>query len=129
MRFEHISLFGFALVLGCIAVQASAAPVLWAPRPGGIVVNGQISQTDDAEALDQLTAPLSAEQMGWTTGLDFQTAFDEDIRQLRAEPKVEDPQENIDAAPDVQDMMPNPLRRPGAPTLRYVPTLRSAPDF
>lgn len=114
-----------------MTAQAVAAPVLWAPRPGGIVVNGSIAKTDDADALDELTAPLSADQMGWTTGFDFQTAFDEDIEQLRAtpDPETEGGDASTDAAPDVQDMVPNPLRRSGAPTLRYVPTLRSAPDF
>lgn len=109
------------------AVEAIAAPVLWAPRPGGIVANGEIAPTDDAETLDQLTAPLSADQMGWTTDLNFRTTFDEDIDELREKNSPE----AADDAPEVQDgIIPNPLARsPGLPTLRYVPTLRSAPEF
>ena len=116
-----------AALLSVLAAEAIAAPVLWAPRPGGIVVNGEISQSDDADTLDELTAPLSAEQMGWTTGLDFQTTFDEDIEELRRQ----NPPAVSEDAPEVQtDIIPRPLSRsPAAPTLRYVPTLRSAPDF
>lgn len=114
-------------LVGFAAVEAAAAPVLWAPRPGGVVVDGEISPTDDAEALDELTAPLSADQLGWTMDFNFRTTFDEDIDELRQKNNPD----MADDAPEVQDgIIPNPLaRNPGLPTLRYVPTLRSAPEF
>lgn len=110
-----------ALVTGLVAVSSNAfaAPVLWSTRPSGLTTGGSISATEDAEALDELTAPLSANQMGLSQGVDFTTTFDEDIKAL-GDARRE--QERRDA-----DILPDPLNpRIEGPNLRFQPRLQDS---
>lgn len=107
-----------------------AAPVNWTTRPGGTSQGSLTSPANDAEALDRLTAPLTDEQMGLSSGVNFTTSFDEDLQGLRermtGSEDDADPDAS-DAASDPQGIRPlTPRTNPG---LRFVPTLDSVPEF
>ena len=54
---------------------AEAAPVLWSMAPSG---TGN-SPNNGAQALDELTAPLSSDEMGLSNSVEFNTIFDNDL--------------------------------------------------
>ena len=114
-----------ALIWGATLSCATAAPVLWSTRPAAIAPGEGLSASDDAQALDELTAPLSADQMGFGSGVDFRTTFDEDIRGLRERRE----QEQRDSGEIPAEAAPDPLDpRIEGPSLRYLPRLRPLPE-
>lgn len=124
MFFLRVPIVSVALVWATATTSVIAAPVLWSTRPSSIAPGSGITASDDAQALDALTAPLSADQMGLGSGIDFRTTFDEEIKALgRARQEQLDPADG-----EGEDKASDPLDpRVQGPNLRYLPRLRNEP--
>lgn len=111
---------------------ALAAPVTWATRPGTIAPSTRIAPATGAEALDKLTAPLSDEDMGLSSGINFSTSFDEDLLELRRKFLKEQEEAGASADdPQGEQSQPNRALSPNAlrPGLRFAPSLNSVQEF
>lgn len=85
---------------------AVSAPVLWETTPRGLSTSSSIATPEAAQVLDELTAPLSAEQMGLTDGVDFDTQFDAEFESLRQQRLESEESAEPDRAPADQILDP-----------------------
>ena len=116
----NAAVFGSLFVL--VAASATAAPVLWSNRPVGLSGSSVTEAPEEAQILDELTAPLSNQQMGLSDGLDFSTTFDDDIKALRL--KREEEQRALNTDQNIGDAVLDP--RTEGPNLRFSPRLGTA---
>lgn len=130
MRNVQSSLIVTVALVALCASAVSAAPVNWVGRPGGSTAGKALAPANDAEALDELTAPLSVDQMGLSPGINFSTSFDAELRALRNKVQSESPTEEAPAAGDA----PAPAQPPAPPTRipsgqPFLPALDKIPDL
>ena len=100
---------------------AEAAPVLWSMAPSG---TGN-SPNNSAQALDELTAPLSSDEMGLSNSVEFNTIFDNDLDELRKKRAAEQAEREREERADDSLIPADPLDMPAPSAFgSYCTTLR-----